>query len=105
MAERDYYVYRYQYREMDKLEWDARLVSGGIDTLPPTVHSKPGILRISAPNKKEAIEEGKLLFESPEEYRLISGKVAKRSLYSPYRDDEGGEQPNEPEENIGQYPW
>lgn len=56
---RKYRVYRYQYREMRGPRWNAQPFSDGLDALPPSVLTSPGILVIEARNKQEAIEEGR----------------------------------------------
>lgn len=58
--QRQYLVYRYQYVEMPAPRWDAKRYypedrQGSYDTLPPTVMAEPGIVRVTARNKVEAI--------------------------------------------------
>lgn len=59
-AQRQYLVYRYQYREMPAPRWDAKRYyqcdpQGSYDTLPPTVMAEPGIIKVTAKNKGQAI--------------------------------------------------
>lgn len=58
--QRQYLVYRYQYVEMPAPRWDAKRYyrddpQGSYDTLPPTVMAEPGIVRVTARSKDEAI--------------------------------------------------
>ena len=58
--DRQYLVYRYQYVEMPAPRWDAKRYyqddpDGSYDTLPPTVMAEPGIVRVTARSKDEAI--------------------------------------------------
>lgn len=54
-----YYVYRYRYREMLRPRWDASPVKDGVDILPPTILSDPGILIIEARNRRIAKAMGR----------------------------------------------
>jgi hypothetical protein len=60
MKDKTYFVYRYQYVDMRRPAWDAVNIKYGIDSLPCTVLAHPGVLRITAKNKKEALKTGKL---------------------------------------------
>lgn len=66
-----WYVYRYQYREMKEPEWDASSVSEGIDALPPTVLSYPGIQVVNAHSKEEAISQVKRQVHLPSNKRFV----------------------------------
>jgi hypothetical protein len=61
---RTYFVFRYQYLNMKRPKWDAVNTKYGIDSLPPTVLACPGVLRIKAKNKKEAMKLAKLTRKS-----------------------------------------
>lgn len=49
---------------MKRPKWDAVNTKYGIDSLPPTVLACPGVLRIKAKNKKEAMKLAKLTLKS-----------------------------------------
>lgn len=59
-----FFVFRYQYGDMKRPKWDAVNTKYGIDSLPPTVLACPGVLRIKAINKKEAMKLAKLTRKS-----------------------------------------
>jgi hypothetical protein len=61
---RTYFVFKYQYLNMKRPEWDVVNTKYGIDSLPPTVLACPGVLRIKAKNKKEAMKLAKLTRKS-----------------------------------------
>jgi hypothetical protein len=64
MRNETYFVFRYQYSDMKSPKWDAVNTKYGIDSLPPTVLARPGVLRIKAKNKKEAMKLAKLTRKS-----------------------------------------
>ena len=64
MRNETYFVFRYQYGDMKRPKWDAVNTKYGIDSLPPTVLACPGVLRVKAKNKKEAMKLAKLTRKS-----------------------------------------
>ena len=59
--QRQYLVYRYQYREMPAPRWGAKRYysedpRGSYDTLPCTIMADPGIVRVTARTKDQAID-------------------------------------------------
>lgn len=66
--QRQYLVYGYQYVEMPEPKWDAKRYyekerQASYDTLPPTVMADPGIVRVTARTKKQAIRMVKNPYE------------------------------------------
>ena len=87
MTEREYYVYRYRDIDTQKAEWDAVSVVKDLKDLPKTIFSNPGLLRVIAHDRYEAIQEGKDSFQDNIKSVLIDPR--KRGIIKPRRRIQG----------------